>query len=326
MMSGWQKKKSNLSGGENKMNSRDSLKSKIGNILDKNVFYFMMLPAIVLLIIFEYLPKFGLILAFKNYRYDKGILGSDWTGLDNFKAFFSTPDAWIITRNTLAYNLVFIVLGMVLAVTLAIVLNELSSSLGRKTYQTIMIMPYFLSYVIVAYLAFSFLGTETGILNKKILPMLGIEPKNWYASPEYWPFILVLVRMWKVVGYDSIVYLAAIVGIDQSYYEAAVIDGATKFQQIRYITIPCIKNMMSIMLIMAFGGIFNADFGLFYQIPMNSGLLKSTTDVLSTYIYNSMGDVGFSTAAGLYVSVVGFVMILISNKISKMLDEESGLF
>lgn len=293
---------------------------------EKYAFYLMMLPGIILLILFQYLPKVGILLAFKNYRYDLGILGSPWSGLENFKYFFKTPDAWVITRNTLLYNLVFIFLGLVLAVSMAIALNELTEKYAKKVYQTIALMPHFLSYVIVAYLVFSLLSTEDGALNRTILPALGIEPKNWYGEPGYWPFILTFVKMWKTVGYNSVVYLAAIVAISPEYYEAAQIDGANRWQQIKHITIPGIRTMMSIMTIMAFGGIFNADFGLFYQVPMNSGLLQSTTSVLATYIYNTKSDVGFSTAAGVYVSVVGLIMILITNAIANKIDPESGLF
>ncbi len=286
----------------------------------------MLLPGIILLVLFQYIPKFGIILAFKNFRYDLGIFGSKWCGLDNFKIFFQTPDAWLITRNTLLYNLVFIFLGLVLSVTLAIAFNEIRGKMFAKTCQTIILMPHFLSYVIVAYLAFAFLSIENGVLNKTILPMLGMKPVNWYSESKYWPFILVFVRMWKTVGYNSIVYLAAIAGIDKSYYEAAQLDGANKWQQIIHITLPGISTMMSVMTIMSFGDIFNSDFGLFYQVTMNSGLIKSTTSVLGTYIYNSMSDVGFSTAAGVYVSVVGFLMILLTNKIASKINPESSLF
>lgn len=295
-------------------------------LLDKSAFYIMMLPGIILLLAFEYAPKFGLILAFKNFRYDKGIFGSEWCGLDNFKYFFKTPDAWIITRNTVLYNLVFIFLGLVLAVALAIALNELTGRYSVKIYQTILLMPHFLSYVVVAYLVFSFLSSEAGVLNKVILPLFGIAPINWYTEAKYWPVILIIVKMWKSVGYSSIVYLAAIVGIDPTYYEAAQIDGANKWQQIMYITIPGIKTMISIQLIMQFGGIFDGDFGLFYQVTKNSGLIKSTTNVLSTYIYSVKGDVGFATAAGFYVSIVGLFMVLVVNKIVKIIDEENSLF
>ena len=297
-----------------------------GSFADRSAMYFMLLPGVLLLVLFQYLPKFGILLAFKNYRYDLGILGSEWCGFQNFKYFFKTPDAWLITRNTVAYNLVFIFLGLVLAVSLAIAFNEITSKYCAKVYQTIVLMPHFLSYVVVACLAFSFLSGEDGLINNSLLPALGKETISWYEEPKYWPYILVFVKMWKTVGYNSIVYLAAIAGINREYYEAAEVDGANKWQQILHITLPGIRTMMSIMTIMAFGGIINSDFGLFYQVPMNSGLLNSTTAVLGTYIYNSMSDVGFSTAAGLYVSIVGFIMILATNWIAKKIDSESSLF
>ncbi len=309
------------------LNKKEKSKSKLGgNWVDKTAMYLMLLPGVLLLVLFQYLPKFGIILAFKKYRYDLGILGSEWCGMENFKYFFKTPDAWLITRNTVCYNLVFIILGLVLAVSLAIAFNELASKYATKVYQTIVLMPHFLSYVVVACLVFSFLSGENGIINKSLLPALGKEPINWYGESKYWPYILVFVKMWKTIGYNSIVYLAAIAGINKEYYEAAEVDGANKWQQIIHITLPGIRTMMSIMTIMAFGGIINSDFGLFYQVPMNSGLLNSTTAVLGTYIYNSMSDVGFSTAAGLYVSVVGFIMILATNWIAKKIDSESSLF
>lgn len=301
-------------------------KSSMNAWIDKSAFYVMMLPGILILLAFEYAPKFGLVLAFKNYRFDKGIWGSDWCGLHNFKYFFKTPDAWIITRNTVLYNIVFIFLGTVLAIALAIALNELTGRFSVKIYQTVLLMPHFLSYVVVAYLVFSFLSMESGVLNRTILPLLGIEPINWYGEAEYWPVILTTVKMWKTVGYSSIVYLAAIVGIDPCYYEAAQMDGASKWQQMRHITLPGIKTMISIQLIMAFGGIFNSDFGLFYQVTKNSGMIKSTTAVLSTYIYNVKNDVSFATAAGFYVSIVGLLMVLAVNGIVRIIDEENSLF
>lgn len=294
--------------------------------LDRSALYLMLLPGIIWIIVFQYLPKFGIILAFKDYRVNKGIFGSEWNGFENFKILFDTPDAWHITRNTLLYNLAFILLGLVIAVSIAILFNEIRNKYMAKTYQTIFLMPHFLSYVIVAYLVFGFLSGENGIVNKSILPMFGVDPVNWYSESKYWPYILVFVKLWKSVGYSSIVYLAAIAGINKEYYEAAEIDGANKWQQIIHITLPGLKTMMAIMTIMAFGGIMNSDFGLHYNIPMNSGLLKETTEVLGTYIYHTKDDVSFSTAAGLYVSVVGLIMVLLVNWIARKIDPDSSLF
>ncbi len=302
------------------------LKNKLSKYSDITALYIMTIPAAVLCIIFNYLPMFGIVIAFKDYSPARGIWGSEWIGLQNFKAFFSGPDAWLITRNTLAYNIVFIMLGTFLAIIMAIALSEITNKLASRTYQTIALMPHFLSYVIVGYVTLSFLSTENGVLNKQLLPLLGMEPISWYSEPKFWPFILFLVREWKGIGYSGIVYLAAIAGISPEYYEAASIDGAGRWKQIYHITLPSLKPMITILTIMNLGGIFNADFGLFYNIPMNSGLLFPTTNVLSTYIYRSMGDASFSTAAGLYVSIVGFAMVCGVNALVRKFDSENSLF
>ena len=297
-----------------------------GSWVDRTALYFMLLPGVIWVILFQYLPKFGIILAFKDFRVNKGIFGSEWNGWENFKILFDTPEAWLVTRNTLLYNIVFILLNLVLAVSIAIMFNEVKSKFWAKTYQTVFLMPHFLSYVIVAYLVFGFLSAENGIVNKSVLPMLGIKPISWYSEPKYWPYILVFVKMWKSIGYNSIVYLAAIAGINKEYYEAGEVDGANKWQQIVHITLPGIRNMIAIMTVMAFGGVMNSDFGLHYNIPMDSGLIKETTEVLGTYIYHTKDDVAFSTAAGLYVSVVGLVMLLCVNWVARKIDPESYLF
>ena len=297
-----------------------------GSWVDRTALYFMLLPGVIWVILFQYLPKFGIILAFKDFRVNKGMFGSEWNGWENFKILFDTPEAWLVTRNTLLYNIVFIVLNLILAVSIAIMFNEVKSKFWAKTYQTVFLMPHFLSYVIVAYLVFGFLSAENGIVNKSVLPMLGIKPISWYSEPKYWPYILVFVKMWKSIGYNSIVYLAAIAGINKEYYEAGEVDGANKWQQIVHITLPGIRNMIAIMTVMAFGGVMNSDFGLHYNIPMDSGLIKETTEVLGTYIYHTKDDVAFSTAAGLYVSVVGLVMLLCVNWVARKIDPESSLF
>lgn len=297
-----------------------------GSWVDRTALYFMLLPGVIWVILFQYLPKFGIILAFKDFRVNKGIFGSEWNGWENFKILFDTPEAWLVTRNTLLYNIVFILLNLILAVSIAIMFNEVKSKFWAKTYQTVFLMPHFLSYVIVAYLVFGFLSAENGIVNKSVLPMLGIKPISWYSEPKYWPYILVFVKMWKSIGYNSIVYLAAIAGINKEYYEAGEVDGANKWQQIVHITLPGIRNMIAIMTVMAFGGVMNSDFGLHYNIPMDSGLIKETTEVLGTYIYHTKDDVAFSTAAGLYVSVVGLVMLLCVNWVARKIDPESSLF
>ena len=299
---------------------------KVWEFIDKRAFYIMLLPGVLLFFVFSYMPIIGIILAFKDYDYSLGMFRSPWVGLKNFEFFFRTPDAWLITRNTVLYTAVFIVLSLVLAVSLAILINELKNPSMSKVYQTIALMPHFLSYVIVAYLVYAFLSPENGWINKALMPLMHKKPISWYSEPKYWPFILTFVKMWKGIGYGSIVYLAAITGISTEFYEAAKIDGATKWQQIVHITLPGLRSIMSIMLIMSIGGLFNADFGLFYQVPMNSGALFPTTNVLGTYVYRAMGNIGFSSAAGLYISVVGFILVCTANAIVKKIDEENAMF
>lgn len=295
-------------------------------LLNEGAMYLMVIPGAVLVFLFNYLPIGGIVLAFKNYTPVKGVWGSNWVGLRNFKAFFSTPDAWLITRNTIMYSVYFIVVGTILAVTLALLLNELKRGIMSKIYQTIGLLPHFLSYVIIAYLVYAFLGSEYGIINRSVLPALGIDSVSWYAEAKYWPFILTLVANWKEVGFSSVIYLAAIAGISVEYYEAARVDGASRWQQMKYITLPCLRTIITIKLIMSVGGILGSDLGLFYNVPMNSGPLFPTTNVLSTYMYRGMSKVGFTTAAGVYASVVGFALTLWANAVARKIDYESALF
>lgn len=290
--------------------------------------YIMALPGLIYLFINNYMPLPGLILAFKNYNARKGIWGSDWVGFDNFKFLFATNDAFIITRNTLCYNLIFIIVNTVAAIAVAIILSELNSKL-KKIYQSVILLPYMVSMVIVSYLVFAFLSTENGFLNNSIIKLLGMEPISWYMEKKYWPFILVLVNLWKTIGYNCIIYLAAILGFDKGYYEAAAIDGAGKWQQIIKITIPLLRPTIVMMTLLAVGKIFYSDFGLFYQVPQNSGALFSVTNTIDTYVYRGLlelGDITLSAAAGLYQSVIGFILVLGSNLWVRRLDPDSSLF
>jgi putative aldouronate transport system permease protein len=283
----------------------------------------------VYLFINNYLPMFGLTIAFKDINYAKGIWGSDWIGWKNFEFLFMTKDAWRITRNTILYNAVFIVLNTVLAIAVAILLNEVRKRFLARFYQSVLLLPYLISMVIVGYLVLAMLNLENGFLNKIVLPAFGIDPISWYTKPEYWPYILTIVNLWKNIGYLCIIYLAAIVGIDPEYYEAATIDGANKWQQIRSITVPLLMPTIIILTLLAIGRIFYADFGLFYQVPLNSGPLQPTTDVIDTYVYRALitlGDIGMSSAAGFYQSMVGFVLVLVSNLIVRMKDKDQALF
>lgn len=293
----------------------------------------MVLPGAIWFFIFSYLPMAGTIIAFKEYRYSRdgflaSILNSKWIGWANFKFLFSTNDAYVITRNTVLYNAVFIVLGLILSVAMAVILSEIVNKKLSKVYQTSMFMPYFLSWVIVGYFVFSFLSADRGMLNH-ILGFFGVEPVNWYSDPSYWPYIIVFIYLWKAVGYNSVIYLASIVGIDKSLYEAAMIDGANKWQQIRKITVPMLTPLMTILTLLAIGRIFYADFGLFYQVPRDSGTLYSVTNVIDTYVFRGLkttGEIGMSTAAGLYQSLVGFVLVITSNYIVRRFNKDNALF
>lgn len=290
--------------------------------------FLMLLPPFILVFINYYLPMFGIIIAFKNFNYVDGFLKSPWAGLKNFEFLFKTSDAWEITRNTIGYNLAFIFINLVIAVTFALILNELRNKLLAKFYQSVIFLPYFLSWVVAAYLVYSVLS-PSGLYNMTIAPALKLLPIDWYTEPKYWPYILPLVNIWKNIGYSIVIYLAGITGIDQEYYEAAVLDGANKIQQIKSITIPFLVPLMIVTTIMALGNIFRSDFGLFYQVPMQQGLLQPTTGVLDTYIYNALiynGDLGMSSAAGFYQSVVGFVLVLCANWSIGKISEEHKIF
>jgi len=291
--------------------------------------YLLMLPGFVYMIINNYLPMFGIIIAFKDINFAKGIFGSDWVGFKNFEYLFKTEDAYIITRNTILYNGVFIVTHTVLAIAFAILLNEIRKKLFTRLYQSIILLPYLMSMVIVSYLVYALLSMETGFLNKTILPLLGIESISWYTETKYWPAILTIVHNWKGIGFLCVIYLASIIGIDPEYYEAATLDGASKRQQIFSITIPLIAPVVIFMTLLAIGRIFYSDFGLFYQVPMNSGPLLEVTNVIDTYVYRGLiflGDLGMSSAAGAYQSLVGFVLVILSNYVVRRLSRENALF
>jgi len=291
--------------------------------------FLLMIPGVVYLIINNYLPMFGLVIAFKDVNYQKGIFGSDWAGLRNFEYLFKSSDALIITRNTLLYNGVFIIVNLVVAVGVAILLNEIKKKFFSRLYQSVILLPYLMSMVVVSYLVYAMLSMDTGFMNNTLLPMFGMEEISWYNEPKFWPYILTFVHTWKSAGFLCIVYFAAIIGIDQEYFEAATLDGASKWQQIKTITIPLIAPVITIMTLLAIGRIFYSDFGLFYQVPMDSGSLFDTTNVIDTYVYRGLiqlGDIGMSSAAGLYQSLVGFVLVVLSNYIVRKINKENALF
>ncbi|MFI5368106.1 MAG: ABC transporter permease [Spirochaetia bacterium] len=289
----------------------------------------MLLPGTAALILFSYVPMAGIIIAFKNINYVKGILGSDWIGFKNFEFFLKTPDAWLITRNAILYNAAFIVLGTVAAVGVAVLLDGLQTKKTSRFYQGVMFLPYFFSWIVISTLAFSFLSTDLGFFNKVLFPALGIAGVNWYIEPVYWPFIIVFTNLWKYTGYGSVVYLAAIAGIDQNCFEAAALDGASRWQTVRHVMIPLISYLIIIQVMLQIGRLFYSDFGLFYQVPQNMGPLFPATNVIDTYVYRTLvnvGDIGMSAAAGLYQSAVGFVLVLASNLVVRRIDPEKSLF
>ncbi|MNB71783.1 putative multiple-sugar transport system permease YteP [compost metagenome] len=304
-------------------------KRKGGRFWKYRALIVLALPGILLMFINNYLPMFGIFLAFKDLNYTDGIWGSAWVGLDNFKFLFASNDAWMIIKHTLLYNISFLLINTTLAVLLAILLNEVKNKIASKFFQSTVILPNFISMVIVGYIVYGFLNPELGFVNKFILEPLGKDAVNWYAEAQQWPFILTIVNAWKNVGYSAVVYLAAIVGIDSEYYEAAVIDGAGRWKQMTKITIPLISPVIIIMTLLAIGRIFNADFGLFYQATMASGMLKETTDVIDTYVYNALmvtGDTGLASSAGLLQSVVGFILVISVNLIVRRFSKENALF
>lgn len=291
--------------------------------------YIMALPGVVILILFSYLPMSGLILAFKKYNVQKGIFGSPFNGLENFKFLFATSDALLITRNTVLYNIVFIFLNMIVAVILSLMLSALRSRKAAKAFQTVYMMPYFLSWAVVAIIVTAFLERSHGFVNS-ILQMMGQDGQvDWYQRVEIWPPLLVFINAWKGVGYQAVMYLAVISGISSDYYEAAMLDGASRFQQAIYITIPHLRFIIAVSLIMAMGGIFRGDFGLFYTVTKDSGALLRVTNVIDTYIYRGLRNqvnLGMMTAAGLFQSVVGLVFVLLSNRIVSKVDPDSAMF
>lgn len=292
-------------------------------------FYLMAIPGVVYFFINNYMPMFGLVIAFKKLDFRKGIFKSPWSGLENFRFLFLSKDAWTITRNTLLYNLVFIILGTILGIALAILLNEIRCRTASRFYQSVLLIPYLMSWVVVGYLTYAFLSSDTGFLNKVVLPTVGKEEISWYTDKKFWPVILTFVSEWKGLGFTMVIYLSSIVGISKDYYEAACIDGAGKWNQIRYITLPMLKPTVITMTLLNIGHIFYSDFGLFYQVPRNSGMLYDVTRTIDVYVYNALmknPDYGLASAASFYQSIVGLVLILLANWMVRRIDKDNALF
>ena len=271
--------------------------------------YLMMLPALLYLLINNYIPMAGMVIAFKKLNFAKGIWASPWAGLKNFKFLFASRDAWVITRNTLLYNVAFILVNMVIGIAIAILITEVKNIKLKKLY--------------------ALLSAENGLVNNSILPLFHMDPIQWYQKPKYWPAILIIANCWKGVGYGCLIYIASLIGIDPSFYEAARLDGASKWQEITKITLPSLVPTIITLLLLSIGRIFYSDFGLFYQVPMNSGVLVSTTNVIDTYVYRALieqGNISMSSAAGVYQSLVGFCVVMLSNWIVRKVDKDQALF
>ncbi len=288
----------------------------------------MLLPALTYAVVFSYIPMTGVILAFKNYQYSGGIYFSPWVGLENFKFLHIAGKLDVVTRNTLLYNAAFIVLGILLEMGIAILLNELRKRWFRKGAQTMMFLPYFLSWVVVGAVMYNIFNYERGVANH-LLKALGMKPFDLYNSPGAWPAVITFLRLWKFTGYGSVVYLAAITSLDQEMFEAATIDGASAWQKISHITIPSLVPTMMILMLLGIGNIFRGDFGLFYQTVRTSALLQPTTDIIDTYVFRMLintGDVGMAAAAGLYQSVLCFVTIVACNALVRKIQPDYALY
>ena len=312
------------------MKKAEVKKGKKKNVLKEYwPLYLMMLPALLYLLINNYIPMAGMVIAFKKLNFAKGIWASPWAGLKNFKFLFASKDAWIITRNTLLYNVAFILVNMVVGIAIAILITEVRNTKLKKIYQRAILLPFLMSMVILSYIVYALLSAENGLVNNSILPLFHIDPIQWYQKPKYWPAVLIIANCWKGVGYGCLIYIASLIGIDPSFYEAARLDGASKWQEITKITLPSLVPTIITLLLLSIGRIFYSDFGLFYQVPMNSGVLFPTTNVIDTYVYRALieqGNISMSSAAGVYQSLVGFCVVMLSNWIVRRVDKDQALF
>lgn len=291
--------------------------------------YLMLLPGVAYFIINNYIPMYGITIAFRKLNFRLGILNSPFCGLDNFRFLFASGSMGPIIRNTILYNVAFIIIGIIFNVTVALLFNEIRGKLVKKFYQTSILLPHLMSMVIVSSLVFDFLSADYGFINKAIVePMTG-HTISFYQEKAYWPFILTFVHLWKGVGFGMVLYLSTLLGISNEYYEAAKIDGATKWQQIKYITLPLLKPTIITMVILSISKIFNSDFGLFYQVPRNSGVLYPVTQTIDVYVYNALmnqNNIMMSSAASVAQAVIGFVLILVSNAVIRMLSPDDAMF
>ena len=307
---------------------QNPVKNILKEVRRRKLLFLMLLPAIVFFIIFCYVPMGGIMLAFKDYNYGQGIFGSPWVGWANFEYLYKSGTLWRVTRNTILYNIAFIILDLVTQVGIAILLNEIGSKICKKLSQTLMFLPYFVSAVLLGAFVYNIFNYERGTLNN-ILMSLGMERYDTYSNMYAWIFILLFFHIWKGLGYGVVVYMATITGISSEFYEAARVDGATRFQQIRYITLPLLKPTMIILTLFGVGKIMKGQFELFYQIIGANGTLYPVTDIIDTYVFRmttTSFDPGLATAAGLYQSFFGFVLIVTVNYVVKKMNPDYALF
>lgn len=294
------------------------------------VLYLMTVPAMIFLLLFNYFPMAGIIIAFKEFNLSNGIFRSPWMHplFENFRYFF-TSDNWIsVTRNTILLNLLFIAVGTIVNVGMAILFNEIRVKWFQRTAQSLVLLPYFISWIVVGVFAYNILSYEHGMLSE-LFVKLGMDKVDWYSKPAAWPFLILLISIWKGVGYNSIIYLASLTGIDHTLYESARIDGATRMQQIRYITIPLLRPTIIVLTLLAIGHIMNSDFGMFYALVGDNAQLYPTVDVIDTFVFRSLkgsGDMGMSAAASFYQSVLAFVLVYVSNRVARKYESGSALF
>lgn len=299
-----------------------------GEIIKNKTLYLMFLPIAIYFIAFAYIPMTGIVMAFKQFNYLDGIWKSPWNGFENFRFFFVSGKAWLVTRNTLMYNAIFLICYTVISIIAAILISEMTGKYFKKTAQTFMFMPYFISWVVVAAFAYNFFNYDYGVVNT-VMKALGQPPLDIYATPKYWYIILPVLYVWKWIGFGSVLYLAAIMGIDQECFEAATIDGANMFQKIRYITLPLIKPTVITLVLLSVSRIMRGEFDMFYNLVGKNGLLMNQTDIIDTFVFRSLvgiQDFGMAASGGLYQSVLCFVIIMIVNGLARKYDRDSALF
>ncbi|THF77809.1 ABC transporter permease [Cohnella fermenti] len=307
------------------------MKSLLTELYRNKSLYSMTLPGLALIFLFSYLPLFGLLVAFKEFNFRDGIWGSPWIHpfYGNFRFLFSTgSSAMRATFNTLYLNTLFILFGILFQVGIALLFNELAGKYFKKVTQSLMFLPYFISWIVVGVIAYNLFSEDTGVINNT-LKSLGASPFHWFTTAWVWPIILVLFSIWKATGYGMVLYLASLTGVDPSYYEAAKIDGATKWQQTRYISLPFLMPTIVTLTLLQVGRIMNADFGMFYAIVGENAAIYRTADVIDTFIFRSLrlnGDIGMASAAGFYQSIISFAIIMLCNKLARRLNEDSSLF